>query len=157
MKNYLIVGAFIMLTSLSFAQGKFKAGINGGIPVGDVSDFYNFQFGADVAYMFGVADMISVGPMVGYSNFFPDDSDIFDNAQFLPVAASGRLSFPGPFFVGADLGYAIGIDDGNDGGFFYKPQVGYEFVIIGIILSYSGVSVDGGSFSSINLGVEFGI
>ena len=144
------------MSSISFGQG-FKAGLNVGIPTGDVSDGYNLQVGADVAYMFEVADQLTVGPMLGYMNFFPEDSDFIDNLQFLPIAASGRYGLTEAFFLGADLGYGVGITDGVDGGFYYRPQVGYDFGLIGLIASYSGVSLDGGSASSINLGVEFGL
>ncbi|AVR46726.1 hypothetical protein C7S20_16445 [Christiangramia fulva] len=157
MKKFIVLVALILCATTSgFSQG-FKAGLNLGIPVGDASDFSNLQFGADVAYLFAVADSFSVGPMLGYSNFFPEDSDNFDNIQFLPIAASGRLGVGDAFFLGADLGYAVGIDDGNDGGFYYRPQVGYDFGLIGLIASYSGVSRNGGSISSVNLGIEFGL
>jgi len=155
MRKLLIIGALIM-SSFSYGQG-FKAGLNVGIPTGDVSDLYSLQVGADVAYMFEVADRLTVGPMVGYTNFFPEDSDFIDNAQFLPVAAAGRFGLTDSFFLGADLGYGVGITDGLDGGFYYRPQVGYDFGVIGLIASYSGVSVDGGTWSSFNLGVEFGL
>ncbi len=155
MKKFLIIGALIM-SSISYGQG-FKAGLNVGIPTGDVSDSYNLQVGADVAYMFEVADRLNVGPMLGYMNFFPEDSDIMDNGQFLPIAASGRFGLTEAFFLGADLGYGVGITDGLDGGFYYRPQVGYDFGLVGLIASYSGVIVDGGSWSSVNLGVEFGL
>ena len=151
MKKLLIIGALIMASFSAYPQGGFKAGLNLGIPVGDLSDFYNLQFGADAAYTF------SVGPMLGYSNFFPEESDVYDNVQFLPIAAAGRLSLGSAFFLGADLGYGVGINDGNDGGFYYRPQVGYDFGLIGLVASYSGVSRDGGSASSVNLGVEFGL
>ena len=156
MKKLLIIGALIMASFSAYPQGGFKAGLNLGIPVGDLSDYSNLHFGADAAYMFGVADTFSVGPMLGYSNFFPEDSDD-DNVQFLPIAAAGRLSLGSAFFLGADLGYGVGINDGNDGGFYYRPQVGYDFGLIGLVASYSGVSRDGGSASSVNLGVEFGL
>lgn len=157
MKKLLIIGALIMASFSAYPQGGFKAGLNLGIPVGDISDNYNLQFGADVAYLFSVANTFSVGPMLGYSNFFPDDSDLYDNVQFLPIAASGRLNLGSAFFLGADLGYGIGINDGNDGGFYYRPQLGYDFGLIGLVASYSGVSTDGDTASSINLGVEFGL
>lgn len=157
MKRSLIVLALVMTSFLGYSQGSFKAGLNVGIPTGDVSEAYNVHFGADVAYMFGIADRFAVGPLVGYSNFFPEDSDLYDNAQFLPVAASGRFGITDQFFLGADLGYGVGLNDGNDGGFYYRPQLGYDFGLIGLVASYSGVSMDGGSFSSINLGVEFGL
>ena len=163
MKKSLIVLALIMASFSAYAQGSFKAGVNGGIPVGDAEEIANFQLGVDVAYMFAVADRFEVGPLVGFSHFFLDDIDTpfgsadMDDVQFLPIAGSGRFGITDSFFLGADLGYAVGISDGNDGGFYYKPQVGYDFGLIGLIASYSGVSMDGINWSSVNLGVEFGL
>lgn len=162
-KLLLLIGLILFSFTSMQAQGHFKIGVNGGIPIGDADDFTTFQLGADVAYMFDVADMFQVGPLVGYSIFFGDSQTIgnvkveIDDVQFVPVAASGRLGLTDSFFLGADLGYAIGVNDGNDGGFYYRPQVGYDFGMVGLVLSYSGVSRDGSNFSSINLGVEFGL
>lgn len=147
----------------AYSQGHFKIGVNGGIPVGDASDVSNFQLGADVGYMFDAIPLLEVGGMLGYSHFFNDDEvDLGelnfqgDDLQFLPVALSGRVKLP-TFFVGLDLGYAFGLNDGNDGGFYYRPQVGYDFLMLGLILSYQGISVDGSNVSSINIGAEFSL
>ena len=44
----------------------------------------------------------------------------------------------------------------NDGGFYYAPKVQYGISeTIDIVLAYKGVSLEGGSFDSITLGVEF--
>lgn len=156
---FLFFGAFS-----SFAQGDLRVGINAGIPVGDASDITTFHLGADLSYLFEVAEVISVGPMIGYSHFFGDEIDFngmgtmdIDDINFLPIAASGKIGLMNGLSLGLDLGYALGLNDGNDGGFYYRPKVGFNLVGIGLIASYSGVSVDGGTFSSVNLGVEFGL
>lgn len=155
MKKLLLVAVFTIFGLVgTFAQGEFKVGVNAGVPLGEADDISTFNFGADLAYLFGVADVFSVGPLVGYSHFLGDGDRV--DYHFIPLAASGRFGFSGSFFIGADLGYAIGADDGNDGGFYYRPKLGYDFGIIGLIASYSGIEVDGGSFNSVNLGVEFG-
>jgi hypothetical protein len=73
-----------------------------------------------------------------------------------PAAVAGRLNFPG-LTVGLDLGYAVGLNDGNDGGFYYRPQLGFRFLGVGLIASFQGINMDGGEMSSVNLGVEFGL
>lgn len=164
MKRLVLIFCFTLLgTAALQAQSGLRVGANIGLPVGDIEEVSNFQLGADLAYMVGVADMLYVGPKVGYTRFFIEDMendlvsiDIEDPA-FLPIAASGRISLVRGFFFGADLGYAVGLNDGNDGGFYYKPQAGYNFGKIGLMLSYTGISVDGGSFDAINLGIEFGL
>lgn len=154
MKKLLFFAAVLIfgLTN-SYAQENFKLGGNLGIPVGD-ADAYDINYGADVAYLFGISDGFGAGPLVGYTGYSVEDF----NVSFLPVAATGRYEFPGSaFFLGADLGYAIGLEDGVDGGIFYRPKLGYNFGLLGVIASYSGISVDGGTFSSVNLGVEFSL
>ena len=136
----------------SFSQSDLTLGVNVGIPTGDVSDFTDFHLGADLSYLMGPTDGFQIGPMVGYSRFFVEE---VDDIQFLPIAASGRILLSEAFFLGADLGYALGVSDGNDGGFYYRPKLGFSLFGLGLIASYSGISMDGGSFSSINLGMEF--
>jgi hypothetical protein len=155
MKKLLLLIVFTIFGFVgSFAQGEFRIGVNAGIPLGDAEHMSTFNFGADVAYLFGVADVFSVGPLVGYSHFLGEGDGV--DRHFIPLAASGRFEFSKSFFIGADLGYAIGADEGNDGGLFYRPKLGYDFGILGLIASYSGIEVDGGSFNSVNLGIEFG-
>jgi hypothetical protein len=119
--------------------------------------------GFDAAYMITVADSFQVGPLVGYSHFFGKEYDFLgttikgDDIQFIPLAASARFFASEDLFFGADLGYALGVNDGNDGGFYYRPKIGYNLGPVSMIASYSGISMDNDiSFSTVNLGVEFG-
>ena len=157
MKKLLLLTIFTFFGfTVAHSQSNWKIGVNAGIPVGDVQDISSFNLGGDIAYLFDVTDVFSVGPLVGYSLFFGEND--FEDFSFLPLAASGRFSFSEAFFVGADLGYAVGVDDGNDGGFYYRPKLGYNFGKVALIGSYSGIEVtdDGGTFGSVNLGIEIG-
>lgn len=148
--------AVLGMTSVN-AQDGLRIGAHAGIPTGDVADISSFQAGADLAYRFNIVPLLDLGPMVGYSRFFLEsDMDQYDDPAYLPIAASGRLNFPF-IFVGADLGYAVGLNDGNDGGFYYRPQVGVKLGLIALVGSYSGISRDGGTASAVHLGLEFGL
>src|SRR5690606_6084297 len=129
-----------------------------------------FGVAFDAAYLVAVADSFQVGPAVGYQHYFAKEQNGFtpDDLQFIPLAGAARFDLDGLFF-GADLGYAIGIDDGNEGGFYYRPKVGYDLGSVALILSYTGISMKetvfssgdlemtrGGTFSAVNFGVEFG-
>ncbi|MFO7721439.1 MAG: hypothetical protein R6W85_13510 [Gillisia sp.] len=161
-KSLFILFVMLFAVTSAFSQSNFKIGVNAGIPVGDVEDITTFQLGLDVAYLYPVSDLFSVGGLVGYSRYFGDDINTsfgtvsVDDFSFLPIAASARFGFENSLFVGADLGYAVGLDDGNDGGFYYRPKVGYSFGPVAVIASFAGIAVDGGDVSSVNLGVEFG-
>lgn len=154
MKKFLVFAVILVLVSAhSYAQENFKFGGNIGIPVGDADD-YDLSYGADMAYFFAVSEDFKVGPMLAYTGYSLEGF----NVSFLPIAATGRYEFPGSaFFLGADLGYALGLEDGVDGGVFYRPKLGYNIGLFGLIASYSGISVEGGTFSSVNFGVEFSL
>ena len=146
--------------SLLQAQGQFRAGINGGIPIGDADDFATFAIAVDLGYLLEISDEFDAGVTTGYSHSFGDEVNGFDidDVQFIPVAASGRFEVAPDFTLGADLGYAIGVNDGNDGGFYYSPRAQYSVSdVIDIVLAFRGISEDGGSWNIISLGAEFAI
>ena len=143
--------------SKSSSNGSFKLGANIALPVGDAADFSSVSIGIDAAYLFGISEQFDLGPAIGFTNAILDsDFDYLDDVQFLPIAAAGRYNINDKMYVGADIGYAVGINDGNDGGFYYRPRFGYSFTdLIGINASYTGISLDGGTWSTIGVGVEF--
>lgn len=163
MKTSILVVAISILSIASGygQQGNFTVGVNAGIPVGDFEELSSFNLGADVAYRYDIiAEQFAVGALVGYSHFFGESGEDewgsweVDDVQFLPVAASARVQM-NSFFAGAEVGYAIGINDGNEGGFYYRPHAGYNFAGVGVIASYSAVNNDDFTVATLNLGLEF--
>ncbi|MDT0648986.1 hypothetical protein [Autumnicola edwardsiae] len=71
------------------------------------------------------------------------------------MGAAGRVDLI--FLVaGLDLGYAIGVNDGNDGGFFYRPKIGFSLAMLNIVASYTNISIeDNFNVSTFNIGLEF--
>ncbi len=163
MKKYALILFFALLGLSVQAQDEFRAGINLGLPVGDAGDITTFNIAIDLGYLFEVTEEVQVGPVLGYSHSFGDSIDTLigsidiDDIQFLPVAATGHYNFTEEFWFGLDLGYALGLNDGNDGGFYYSPKFAYGVTPnIDILAAYRGISLDGGSFDVLSLGVEFG-
>ena len=157
MKKLLLIAAFAVCTFSTVQAQQMKAGLGAMLPMGDYDDLYSFGLYGDFTYFFEVNDAFLVGPQAGLLYYMGKDFNGYKPkaAMYLPISASARYLLE-DFFFGADLGYGIGLSpDGNDGGFFYRPKVGYNFGSIGAILSYSGVAMDGATFSSINAGVEF--
>ncbi|MEM7486453.1 MAG: hypothetical protein AAF348_14695 [Bacteroidota bacterium] len=154
-----------LLTANAQDRSSFKAGINAGLPVGDASDFSSFSVGFDMAYHWGVSELLDVGLATGFVNAFGDTETIsegiieieaeFEDYQFIPLAASFRIYPTFEFKFGADVGYAVGINEGNEGGFYYRPLVGYN--ITGnteLNVSYTAVD-NNGTFAIATLGVLF--
>jgi len=164
MKKLLLCVAVAVFGFTNVNAQDFNVGINGGLPMGDVEDFYTLNIGVDINYLWDVSDEFQAGASVGYSHFLGDSMNIlgisidFEDVGFLPVAAAARYNVSDQITLGADLGYAVGISpDGMDGGVYYAPKAQYGVSdTIDIVLAYKGISVDGGTFSSLNLGVEFG-
>ena len=155
-----------MLSGLAVqAQEGFNLGINFGFPTGDASDISSFSLGIDANYLWGVAESFDAGVATGFTNAFGKKIDLgdfgevsVDDVQFIPVAAAGRYHFTDRFRAGGDLGYAIGLNDGNDGGFYYRPMVGYGITErIEANFSYTGISLDGGTWSTFVIGFMFNL
>jgi len=146
----------------------FRAGVNGGLVLGDFSDAYSFGLGLDVSHHWGVSKVLDVGVAAGFFNAFGSQQTIsaggivveteFDNIQFIPVGASLRV-YPGKnvgFKFGGDVGYALGINAGNEGALYYRPSLGIDVKggISEVNISYFAVN-DDVTFSAILLGYLF--
>lgn len=159
MKKLLLVMVAVAFSFTATAQDGFRAGISGGIPVGDAGDFATFAIAVDLGYILELSDDFQAGVTTGFSHSFKDSDVMYaDDVSFLPLAASGRLALGDNFGLGADVGYAIGVNEGNDGGFYYAPRLSYSVGdAIDIVAAFRGVSKNGGSWDIITFGIEFGL
>tara|TARA_R110001606_G_C15393671_1_gene651898 strand:- start:2098 stop:2589 length:492 start_codon:yes stop_codon:yes gene_type:complete len=163
MKKLLLIAVIALLgLNVNAQEGKFNAGVNLGLPTGDLSKVSSFALSAEVNYMFTVAEGFTAGPSVQYTYFVGKDfGGTKTNASYLPLAAAGRYNVSEMFVVGADLGYAVALSpSGADGGFYYRPMVGYKLGDnMQLNLAYSGISQKStsNSISYVSLGVMFGL
>lgn len=164
MKKVVLIAALALIGLSVNAQDGLRIGANLGLPVGDAGDVSGFSIGLDAQYMFETAGEFDLGVATGFTNAFGKtigDSNFsieIDDIQFLPLAGVARYKASEEISIGADLGYALGINDGNDGGFYYRPTVAYTVSEgVEINASYTGISLDGGSWTTINLGVLFSL
>ena len=165
MKKLLLVTVVALFSMTSMNAQTFKVGASIGIPVADAADISTFVLGVDAYYYFTNVDaVVELGATAGFRNFFGDDIEILnqtieiDDGQFLPLAAAARLKLFGILSGGADLGYAVGINDGNDGGFYFRPVVGIDIAdTIELNASYENISNDGVNLGNLNIGVLFEI
>jgi hypothetical protein len=162
---FLVVITIFGMSAMN-AQDQFKLGIAVGLPIGDAGDVSLFAIAVDLGYMFEISENFKAGPITGYSHTFGDDDssspiailgDGNPDVSFIPIGAGGRFVVAPKLLLGADLGYAIGLNDGNDGGFYYSPRISYSASEdVDIVAAFRGVAVDGGSWDIISVGVEFG-
>lgn len=163
MKKLLFASLLVLGMGSMHGQGVFKVGAVAAFPTGDAGDFSSFGLGADVYYMFGQEDAwLNFGPTIGFRNYFSKEIEILgetfspDDAQFLPLAGAFRAKALGIVNWGSDIGYAVGINDGNDGGFYIRPIVGIDIAdAIEVNASYELISLDGGNWNALTFGVLF--
>jgi len=157
----LILAAAIAVFGLSNAQ--FKLGAHVGLPTGDAGDFFSFTLGVDAAYMWPVASEFNLGVASGYSAWmgktitYPVIGSVkVDTVSMVPVAASAEYKLTPEFSLGVDLGYGFLFGGGSsDGGFYYQPKAAYHFGASEVNLGYAGVSKNGSTMSSVNLGYAY--
>ena len=163
MKKLFVLSLFTIFFMSNVKAQTFKVGASLGLPVGEVADFSSFVLGVDAYYYFSKIDApVEIGVTAGFRNFFGKEVTIgsltYDapDAQFLPIAAAARLKLFGILTGGADLGYALGINDGNDGGLYVRPVVGIDIAdTIELNVSYESISNDGDTAGNLNLGILF--
>jgi hypothetical protein len=162
--------SIIAVLAFGFAnaqEGNFKVGAHIGLPLGDIEETTSLNLGLDVAYLWKISDVFSVGATTGYTTYLAKEQTIDtgmgevtykgDSVGYIPLAATAQYSLTENLFVGADLGYAIyaGSEDGAEGGFLYQPKFGYQTEKIELYVGYKGISVDEATASSINLGFNY--
>lgn len=157
MKKIILLTVSVFTFGFVNAQdGGFKLGAHLGLPLGDIKDVSSLNIGADVGYVWKLADSFDAGIATGYTSYLGKNG--FDAAGFIPIAATGQYSLAENWFLAADLGYGIYAGKGSgDGGFYYQPKVGYKVNKVEVYLGYKGISVSGATFSSLNVGVNFKI
>lgn len=159
MKKVLLLGAIALFGAVNAqSAGNFKLGAHIGLPVGDAADGYSFVAGADVAYMWPVAAEFNLGVASGYNAWFGKTLMGYKipTLSMIPLAAAAEYKFSPQFSLGVDLGYGFIFADGDsDGGFYYQPKVAYHFGPGEVYLGYVGLTKNGFTYSSINLGYAY--
>ncbi len=120
------------LDQVSKSNSWLKLGLNLGVPVGDLSDFSNLAFGVELAAQFMRTDNYGIGGVLGYTKYYNKDNASLDGSTngfgAIPLGLMFRY-YPQPtgFFIGSDVGYTFFTDfDQNEGGVYFRPQVGYH-------------------------------
>ncbi|MCX2719982.1 hypothetical protein [Lentiprolixibacter aurantiacus] len=149
--------SFLFFNNLQAQEG-FRIGIQGGIPTGDFDEAVSLMVGADVGYMWVLGEYFDLGIATGYIHGFGDkfglESEAGEDVQFLPVAGAFRFWPVRDLSIGANVGQAIGLNDGNDGGFYYRPMLGYLFnQTTEINISYTSVDLDVVTWNTISVGL----
>lgn len=163
-KIILTISVLVFAFQFGTAQDEqITVGAHVGIPTGDASDLTTLNVGVDASYYFlkDVGEGMDIGLSTGYSMFMGDEVEVpgfgtqeVDDYSFIPIAASARFGLGKSFFAVADLGYALGVSDNADGGFYYQPKLGYRINSLELSAYYKGIS-DEVSIGAFGVGIGF--
>ncbi len=164
-KIVLVTIIFFNLLSLT-AQKEISIGLNFGVPVGKTDEYASFVAGFDAEYVYDFSDQtFYAGIAAGFISAFTKDITILnqsievEDVQYAPIAAAARYFFNDTFYGGVDLGYALGINDGNEGGLYYKPKMGFGFTDhFYVNISFTGVVLEDevlDDYKTTQLGIEY--
>ncbi|MGB5554925.1 MAG: hypothetical protein WBM83_09735 [Flavobacteriaceae bacterium] len=152
----------LLMTLCSFAQEGFKIGAHGGIPLGDFNDKVGLVIGADLGYMWAPNKIFDLGIKTGIIHGFGEAyraeviSTREPSIQFAPVAASFRIWPARTFSIGGDVGQAFGLSKDNEGGLYYRPQIGFQMGAQSELnLSYSAIQFDSETWTTVTLGFVY--
>ncbi|RYZ28299.1 MAG: hypothetical protein EOO10_10055 [Chitinophagaceae bacterium] len=154
MKNLIWSALLIGFCSTAEAQQDgFRLGAHAGIPLSDASDVSSAKLGIDASYLYSITDRVAIGVASGYSTFLGKDD--FDGYSFVPVAASLRGGYGDSIFYTADLGYALALTEGADGGVYIQPKLGWTNSRIDAFVFYQSISADGASLGAVGAGIAY--
>ncbi|MGB5170310.1 hypothetical protein [Eudoraea sp.] len=160
MKKFLIIIAFGLLSSGINGQEGLKLGLQAGLPFNDFNDAVSVVLGIETGYMFAINEYFDLGISASYIIGIPETFQAgpiqidYPTMQFLPLAASLRIWPSNSFSFGGEVGQAFGLNEGNDGGFYYRPMIGYLLgPMTEINLSYTGINQDIANWNTVTLGV----
>lgn len=153
MKNSLLALILCLISGVFVQSQNFKLGVVGGLSTGDATDKSSFVLGIDAYYFYTKENaFLQLGTTTGFRHYFHDQNE---DAQFVPLAVAARLKIFEFISGGLDVGYALGVNTGNEGGFYYRPVIGFDIAdTIELITSYESV-VSAGSFNAGNFNVGF--
>jgi len=166
-----ILTVFCLIALNAQKKNNFEMGLYVGAIVNEKSAFsdlewadelskeYNFNFGVNFAYYFGIMDNLKVGILTGYDHFILDynedetgivhDENISyldidaESESYIPIAASAKYYFTEKFFAGLDLGYVHDISGNNSngtGGLYFRPRISWSTRVVDLYASYKGLN-----------------
>tara|TARA_R110002012_G_scaffold180393_1_gene346182 strand:- start:2506 stop:3006 length:501 start_codon:yes stop_codon:yes gene_type:complete len=164
MKKTLLIAVLIILgIGKSNAQdGELALGLKSAFPISDFSRYSSLGIGAELMYLNSVSNQFLIGGSLGYTTYIIDDLKILgqtiegENISFLPINFKAMYLLQGSkFALGADLGYAVGVNDGNEGGLLYEPKLIFNNNTLLLSVGYQGITNDGDKINSVQVGAAF--
>lgn len=160
-KTFFVVFFMAQITCL-VAQEGFKFGIQAGLPFNDFNEALSIVVGADASYMYPLGELVDIGPSIGFIHGFAEtfQSNVvradLEAVQFVPLSAGLRFWTSNDFSFGGNAGWALGINEGNDGGLYYRPMIAYLMSSsVEVNFSYTGIELEEARWSTLTFGIVY--
>ncbi|WP_299284516.1 outer membrane beta-barrel protein [uncultured Mucilaginibacter sp.] len=142
---------------------KFSVGLELGAPTGDAKNLYNVGFGGSGKIEIPATPQFAITATAGYTSFYLKDNvknalNAFGikakPAGYIPLKAGGKYYVSPVFYVGGEIGAAIGIQQstvgygtlsGHGTAFAYAPGIGVSIPLIGKSAIDAGIRYEGWS------------
>ncbi len=152
--------AVFAFSGLKAQSSGFETEVFIGFPMGDkeIKDAVSLNIGINAGYYWEVSESFKLGAILGYDYLIgKKDEGEKHNLSYLPIAASGKF-FIDQFFIGLDLGYAIGVssdysigyEEGDGviissdvkykGGFMFRPRIGFTTASFDVFAFYKSIN-----------------
>ncbi len=157
MKKLILLTVFTLCSiPMLNAQNHFRAGLNGGIPIGDAGDLATFAIALDLGYILEISDDFDAGVETGYTNFFGKDN--VEDFNFIPVNGVASYDLSEDFTAEGGVGIAFSLETGGGSDLYWKFGFSYDLDDKSDVgLSYRSVSGGNGfSIDGIFLGYRRG-
>ena len=160
-KSILVILFSVICVNINAQEG-FKLGVQAGLPFNDFNEALSVVVGADVSYMYPLGEVVDVGPSVGFLHGFAETfqsnivKDDLVSVEFIPLSAGLRFWTSNDFSFGGNAGWALGVNEGNDGGLYYRPMIAYLMSSsVEVNFSYTGIELDNATWSTLTLGIVY--
>jgi hypothetical protein len=123
---------FVGIAISSYAQSggdKFSIGVETGLPVGNMSNYYNFVIGGSLKYDMSITKATNFTLSAGYNSFQGKTLGNIDfvSIGYIPVKAGIKYFFDNAFYGEAQVGASFQTQYGGGTAFAYSPGFGFKF------------------------------
>lgn len=159
MKKTFVLLAALFIGATSFAQHQLNAGVEVGLPSGNLGLGNGTGFGASAKYLYNLNDNSAITGSLGFISFGGKNGGTSTSA--IPFKAGYRYAFAGSengFYVEPQLGFTSFSFSGGGGslsGFTFAFNGGYKVNKFDISARYESTSVTGGSLPFIGIGAAY--
>ena len=162
----LFIGVQSNAQSIQKSKLRFGIGLDGLVPVGNLTNTTNFGLGITPRLQYGIANNVALTFTSGIYHFFPKDIYFQNGSQsykyqndldLIPVKAGIKAFVSSNLYIGAEAGIGFQVDNGGgDSKFMASGGIGYASKNWDVGVRYENFSANGYKNGIIGLRLAYG-